>query len=128
MTHQPVFVPANSPDLQVMKEAGRAGLRYRLLIDADGGPSSALCQGLFYIDSGHADSPHHHDVPETIHVIEGKGFAILGDKRQELSPGDTLFIPAGLVHGFEAPESMILLFTFPVERFSDVTYHDAGNA
>lgn len=128
MTHQPVHIPDGAPDLKVMKEASRAGLKYRLLIDADGGPSSDLCQGLFYIEDGHAESPHHHDIPETIHVIEGKGFAILGDKRQPLSPGDALFIPAGLVHGFEAPEAMTLLFSFPVDRFADVAYHDADQS
>lgn len=124
MTHQPVIVPDGAPELKTMQEAARKGLKYRLLIDADGGPSEGLCQGLFYLEGGHAESPHWHDVPETVHVIEGHGLAVLGDQRTEINPGDTVFVPAGLAHGFEAPESMTLLFSFPVDRFADVTYHE----
>jgi quercetin dioxygenase-like cupin family protein len=124
MTRQAVIIPAEAPDLKVMKEARRRGLKYRLLVDADGGPSERVCQGLFYLDDGHAESPHSHDVPETVHVIEGRGLAVVGDRRHEIGPGDTVFIPANLVHGFETPESLTLLFTFPVDRFADVAYHD----
>ncbi|SHH91340.1 hypothetical protein SAMN05443551_3536 [Marivita hallyeonensis] len=39
-----------------------------------------------------------------------------------MSSRDTLFIPAGQMHGFEADETMKMLFTFPVARFADVDY------
>ncbi|MEM1302996.1 MAG: cupin domain-containing protein, partial [Pseudomonadota bacterium] len=59
---------------------------------------------------------------ETMYVISGHGHAILGDQSIALAPGDTLFIPAHQLHGFEATEDMEMLYTFPTARFADVTY------
>ena len=118
----PVHIPHGSPDLKAMTEDRHGGLQYRLLIDADGGPSSDLCQGIYYLQENHAESPHRHNVSETIYVLKGNGRAILGDQTIELSEGDTLFIPAGQVHEFEADAMMEMMFTYPVDRFADVDH------
>ncbi|MHA6345007.1 cupin domain-containing protein [Roseivivax sp. CAU 1761] len=121
----PVHIPKDAPELKVMEEARLGGLKYRLLVDADGGPSASLCQGLFYLAAGHSESAHRHEVAETVHVISGRGTARLGDRDLALAPGDTLYIPPGQDHGFTAEEDMTTLFSFPVDRFSEVTYRFA---
>lgn len=118
----PVHIPAGAPEIKLMDEARLGGLRYRMLIDGSGGPTNDLCQGIFYLRAGHAESPHSHEVPETIYVLSGHGHAILGDQHVDLASGDTLFIPAGQMHGFEAAGDMEMLYTFPTARFADVTY------
>ncbi|SES20021.1 Cupin domain protein [Tranquillimonas rosea] len=119
---QPFHVPAEAPEVKVMQEAQRGGLKYRLMVDASGGPSGEVCQGYFYLYDGHTESMHRHDVTETISVVEGTGTAWLGAREITMRPGDSLFIPAGHMHGFAADEDMTLFFTFPTESFDQVGY------
>ncbi|ETX29964.1 cupin domain-containing protein [Roseivivax isoporae] len=124
---QPIHIPYETPEVKVMEEATRGGLRYRLMVDADHGPSSGVTQGMFYLDGGHAETRHRHGVTETVHVVEGTGHAVLGDREIAIKTGDTLFIPAGTRHGFAADDDMTLFFTFPADRFAEVDY-DYGEA
>ncbi|MEO0632847.1 MAG: cupin domain-containing protein [Pseudomonadota bacterium] len=119
----PIHIPAGAPGIRVMDEARKGGMKYELLVDAKGGPSDDLCQGIFYLAAGHAEELHHHDVVETMYILDGSGEALLSDQSVPLNPGDTLFIPAGQPHGFTAHSDMKMLFTFPVPRFADVVYH-----
>ncbi|WP_375280711.1 cupin domain-containing protein [Pseudooctadecabacter sp.] len=119
----PVHIPASAPGIRVMNEARKGGMKYSLLVDAEGGPSTDLSQGIFFLGAGHTEALHRHDIVETMYILEGTGHALLSDQKIDLAPGDTLFIPAGQPHGFVAETDMKMLFTFPVPRFSDVTYH-----
>ncbi|WP_375461464.1 cupin domain-containing protein [uncultured Enterovirga sp.] len=51
--------------------------------------------------TGRMPVPHHHrDWEETVYGLSGRlGFTVDGERR-EIGPGDTLFIPRGVVHGF----------------------------
>jgi quercetin dioxygenase-like cupin family protein len=45
--------------------------------------------------------PHHHrDWEETIYGLEGVATFTVAGQRVEIKPGDDLFIPRGVVHGF----------------------------
>ena len=44
--------------------------------------------------------PHTRD--EVYVVISGSGFFVKGDERKPFEPGEVLFVPAGVVHRFEA--------------------------
>jgi quercetin dioxygenase-like cupin family protein len=45
--------------------------------------------------------PHYHrDWEETVYGLEGMVTLTVAGKRIELKPGDTVFIPRGVVHGF----------------------------
>lgn len=45
-------------------------------------------------------TPHTRD--EVYVVVSGRGQFVAGDRRQPFGPGDLLFVPAGMVHRFEA--------------------------
>lgn len=73
------------------------------------GPGGAAWNTLFergsleieiYAPRGHdPQTPHAQD--EIYVVISGCGFFVNGEERHPFSPGDLLFVPAGVVHRFE---------------------------
>jgi len=120
----PVHIPAGSPDLQSWDDPRHGRVRYRLLVDADYGPSRGVTQGVVEFAPGDRENLHRHPShSETIHVLEGRGEAELPGRTLALSPGDTVFVPAGVLHAWSAPEAeMRLLFTFPADRLEEVSY------
>ncbi len=121
---EPVHIPAGSPALQSWDDPRHGGVGYRLLVDADWGPSRGVTQGVVEFAPGDRENLHRHPSHcETIHVLAGHGQAELPGRSLPLSPGDTVFVPAGVPHAWSAPDSeMRLLFTFPADRLDDVTY------
>lgn len=54
-----------------------------------------------YAPRGHdPQTPHTRD--EAYIVVKGMGWFVNGDTRERFGPGDFLFVPAGVVHRFEA--------------------------
>lgn len=47
------------------------------------------------------DDQDTHDEDEFYFVLNGTGFAVLGEDKQPFGPGDLLFVPAGVHHHFE---------------------------
>ncbi len=50
------------------------------------------------IEPGGAVLPHFHDVAEIIHFLEEEVSVLLGEQRAICHPGDTIIVPAGVVH------------------------------
>lgn len=60
---------------------------------------SAFCLLVDHPPPGWALPPHlHEDAAETIHVIEGEFEMTVGGETGRLAPGETVHIPAGVVH------------------------------
>jgi mannose-6-phosphate isomerase-like protein (cupin superfamily) len=51
----------------------------------------------------------HQEADEVLFVLEGTGFAILGDARIPIEKGSAIYIPRGVWHGVESPDSELLL-------------------
>ena len=51
----------------------------------------------------------HQEADEVLFVLEGTGFGILGDTRVPLAKGSAIYIPKGVWHGVENPDSELLL-------------------
>jgi mannose-6-phosphate isomerase-like protein (cupin superfamily) len=51
----------------------------------------------------------HHEADEVLFVLEGTGFGILGDARTRIEKGSAIFVPTGVWHGIENPESELLV-------------------
>jgi len=51
----------------------------------------------------------HQEADEVLFVLEGTGFGILGDTRMSVEKGSAIYIPKGVWHGVENPDSELLL-------------------
>jgi quercetin dioxygenase-like cupin family protein len=53
---------------------------------------------------------HQHDeADEVLFVLEGSGFGLLGDARMPVEKGSAIYVPKGVWHGVENPDSELLL-------------------
>ncbi|MGR3453308.1 cupin domain-containing protein [Pseudooceanicola sp.] len=97
---------------------------YRTLLSRDATPSHGLVQGIATLHAGDVEYAHWHDVPETVHVLEGHGHARLGGEVMEMRPGDTFFVPPRCIHEWRNGEGVMrFLYTFPADSFEDIAYH-----
>jgi mannose-6-phosphate isomerase-like protein (cupin superfamily) len=51
----------------------------------------------------------HQEADEVLFVLEGTGFGILDDTRTPVAKGSAIYIPKGVWHGVENPDSELLL-------------------
>ncbi len=63
--------------------------------------------------SGPAELHVHHADDEAWHVLEGKLRFRFADRITEVGPGETVFVPAGVAHTYEALEARYLVFLPP---------------
>ena len=53
-----------------------------------------------------------HDGDQIIYIVDGKGFATIGEKTTDIAKGSVLFIPAGVQHNVEnTDDEAMKLFT-----------------
>lgn len=90
----------------------------RLLWFASGalGNSETLTVGQCLIEPGRANGAHYHpNCDEVLHVLEGEIRHRIGDDYVLMSAGDTISIPAGLVHNAQnvgsVPARMAITFS-----------------
>ena len=51
----------------------------------------------------------HNEADEVLFVLEGRGLGILDDTRVPVEKGSAIYIPTGVWHGVENPDSELLL-------------------
>ena len=51
----------------------------------------------------------HQEADEVLFILEGTGFGMLGDARMPVEKGSAIYIPKGVWHGVENPDSELLL-------------------
>jgi mannose-6-phosphate isomerase-like protein (cupin superfamily) len=51
----------------------------------------------------------HNEADEVLFILEGTGFGILGDTRMSVEKGSAIYVPKGVWHGVENPDSELLL-------------------
>jgi quercetin dioxygenase-like cupin family protein len=71
-------------------------------------------------------APHSHDAfDETAYGLEGVTTFTVGGVEHEIGPGETLFIPRGVVHGFSVgDEDTAVLFTATPGLFGPAYFND----
>lgn len=82
------------------------------------GNSDKLTVGRCYIEPGGANPRHYHpNCDEVLHVIQGRLRHTAGDEVVEMGPGDTISIPANVVHNAtnigEEEAVMVISFSTP---------------
>jgi quercetin dioxygenase-like cupin family protein len=81
-----------------------------------------LFVGQQWLQSGQRVLLHTHPVEEAITYLSGEGEATLGDEIVPIGPGVSLYIPAGVVHGFRCTAGTLhVLVAFPTPEFAETT-------
>ena len=94
---EPVHRRATEIDYEAVPAA--EGMRKGVLVDErDGAPTFALRR--FTLDPGATVPKHTNRVEHVQYVLAGEYTVGLGDAERTVSPGDSLFIPAGVVHWY----------------------------
>ena len=107
---------------EVPVPAGPSGLPIRHLVTADEG-ATALFVGEQSLGPGDRVLLHTHPVEEVLTFLAGEGEATLGEERVAVGAGISLYVPAGVVHGFRCTGDggLRLLVIFPTPRFAETT-------
>lgn len=81
----------------VVEEQGWGRLEW--MVSGALGNSSTMTIGRCYIRPGQQNPRHHHpNCDEVLHVLQGSIEHSLDDRLFPMGPGDTVSIPAGMVH------------------------------
>lgn len=81
------------------------------------------------IPQGAALEPHIHEASESfIYVLEGTALVTLDDTPYPVRAGDTIYIPAGVSHGFHTPDQEVVLLSvqsppiYPEDSTPDIQF------
>jgi mannose-6-phosphate isomerase-like protein (cupin superfamily) len=70
----------------------------------------------------------HNEADEVLFVLEGVGFGILGDARIPIEKGSAVYVPTGVWHGIENPDSELLLLLWAGAAGSRRFFREASSA
>jgi quercetin dioxygenase-like cupin family protein len=88
-------MPSNRDAIQV------GALSVRFHVDADESDGSVSVFECGAPANARMPAPHSHDAfDETVYGLDGVTVFTIGGQRSELRPGDALFIPRNVIHGF----------------------------
>jgi mannose-6-phosphate isomerase-like protein (cupin superfamily) len=99
--------------------ASPSGLPTQHLICEETG-STTIFVGQQWLQPGDRVFRHTHPCEEGLTFLSGTGEATMGDETVSISPGVSLFIPTGVLHGFTntGDEPLHVMVTFPVPYFA----------
>jgi quercetin dioxygenase-like cupin family protein len=129
MSLTPLVVREEDVPMETWNDPVRGQVGFRTLLGGPHGGSRGIVQGIAYLEPGRTEGAHHHsEADETIHVLAGSGEARLDGHVSALRVGDTVFLPAGVVHEWRAgPHGLKFLYSFPADRFDGIAYRfEAG--
>ena len=70
----------------------------------------------------------HNEADEVLFVLEGAGFGILGDARIRIEKGSAIYVPTGVWHGIENPDSELLLLWVVAPPGVEEFFREASSA
>jgi mannose-6-phosphate isomerase-like protein (cupin superfamily) len=70
----------------------------------------------------------HNEADEVLFVLEGTGFGILGDTRMSIEKGSAVYVPTGVWHGVENPDSELLLLCVVAPPGVEAFFREVGSA
>lgn len=107
------------------KPIGRSpsGLPLQHLVDASDG-STQLYLGQQWLQPGDQVFDHTHPCEEILHFVAGEATVRLGDERFRVGAGDSVHIPAGVLHGFTNTGNieLRLYVIFPAAQFAPTEF------
>lgn len=87
------------------------------------------------IPQGSALAPHIHEASASfIYILAGAALVTLDDTAYPVKPGDTIYIPPGVSHGFRTPDQEVVLLSvqsppiYPEDGAPDITFSTRSGA
>ncbi|WP_042663981.1 cupin domain-containing protein [Haloferax sp. ATB1] len=111
---RPVPVVKRSADIEYETVGAADGMSKGVLVsEADGAPNFAIRR--FVLDPGATVPKHTNEVEHEQYVLSGRYVVGIGDEEYEVEAGDSLLIPAGVVHWYrnESDEEGAFLCAVP---------------
>lgn len=103
-----------------------SGLPTQHLIAARDG-AEGIFLGQQWLQPGDRVLLHTHPVEEALTFLSGAGEASLDNETVPIGPGVSLYIPAGVVHGFHCTEGTLhVIVVFPVPEFAETMIIDGA--
>lgn len=128
------MTPANEAeikDLTKFKSEELFGATITRLLSADKLPTVGFDH--VRIAQGSALKPHTHaDSESFIYILEGTAVVRLDDKLFSVKAGDTVYIPAGVSHGFTTADEAVVLLSvqsppiYPEQSLPDIHFGSDG--
>lgn len=98
-TDSPAPVVKRAADIEYESVGAADGMSKGVLLsEADGAPNFAIRR--FVLDAGASVPKHTNEVEHEQYVLEGEYVVGIGDEEHTVSAGDSLLIPAGVVHWY----------------------------
>ena len=98
-----------------------SGLPSQHLVTARDG-AAHLFVGQQWLQPGERVLLHTHPVEEALTFLSGSGVATLGEETVPIGAGVSLYIPAGVVHGFRCVDGVLhVIIVFPIPEFAETT-------
>ncbi|MBC9985077.1 MULTISPECIES: cupin domain-containing protein [Haloferax] len=111
---RPEPVVKRSADIEYEAVGAADGMSKGVLVsEADGAPNFAIRR--FVLDPGASVPKHTNEVEHEQYVLSGRYVVGIGDEEYEVEAGDSLLIPAGVVHWYrnESDEEGAFLCAVP---------------
>ena len=120
--HHPITLsPSRIEHAAVPIVASPSGLPTQHLVSARVG-AEHLFVGQQWLQPGERVLLHTHPVEEALTFLSGAGEATLGEETVPIGAGVSLYIPAGVVHGFRCTAGTLhVLVVFPGPEFAETT-------
>lgn len=90
-------------------------LRWQWLVSQETTGSNEFEMGICRLDPGERHLLHHHPMRAELYFVTGGSATVtIGDDARRAGPGDAMYIPAGVVHGFvnDGKEIFELVFVY----------------
>lgn len=98
--------------------SGVKDVNMRILLGrSDGAPTFAIRH--FVVKKDGNTPLHQHNYEHGVFIVAGSGTVAVGDESQEIISGDTIFIPANIIHQFKADRGNSLQFLCMVPTVFD---------
>ena len=98
-----ILIPAGAGERLRLRPPSRSG-EVPILVDPTNTGATRFAVGTQRLVPGGRIPVHrHHTQEEVLRIEAGAGWATLGDERERLETGATLYIPPGVWHGIENP-------------------------
>jgi mannose-6-phosphate isomerase-like protein (cupin superfamily) len=102
------------------------GVRIRFLFDEVRGKHLEMQVGVGEIGPNIHYTLHYHAMPEIYYVLDGSAIVWLGDEKVAVSKGDTLYLPANIVHGADniSEQPLRLYYIYGLESVGALNWQD----